>query len=691
MRFLQPDLFYAWVAIIPIPLILYLFRPRPRTVRTSTLPFFMWLAKEHQDNAWLRRLKQLLSLLITLAVVMAGVSSLGQLVASPSEDDLETVVVLIDRSASMSARELDGPTCMDQALALVRERLAGLPAGVGVSVIGYDRVPEVLLARTVDRRQVERTLDKVVVRPIASEPQQAIRLARRLAALETPAAVWHVTDFESEDSDSTTDDVTTAAAEKSPTAKTDDAKEEPTAKQLAVVEIKTLTVGIAKRLNAGLTAFTIRRVPLQQGRLGYEAFVQMNCSSNKPVPAELEVHHDGALVQLRKLTLQPDQTQTLLIPIDAELDLSNPDQDNGSETDQDNSATTDDEKPSDKNDANASSGADRTLTLKLNVKGDVLPEDDVLHAWIPNLPPIRVLWLSENPDPFTELAFSTISSSLDIQMLQGAPSSWPPSSPVDVVIFDGWLPKEWPTDVEVISMRPPNSLGPIQAVPIPNDGVPVENLREADSDHPLLYGVASERISVRQRVVLDATGPLQPVWTGPSGPVLVAGESQGQRVVVMAFSPEQSERFPLMTSFPIFLANSIYWGAENRMNESLGINRRTGELQEFEGQRLEWLVPGAQAGNSKDNDKNNSVELNSRWSELDRIGLWRTDTGQRGAAALLSNEETLLPWSDDESKVNSNSVQTASSWLRGDLVPILMWSMLTLLLLDSWLFHRHAV
>jgi hypothetical protein len=684
MRFLQPDLFYAWVAIIAIPLILYLFRPRPRTVRTSTLPFFMWLAKEHQDNAWLRRLKQILSLLITLAVIMAGVSSLGQLVVSPSEDDLETVVVLIDRSASMSAREKDGPTRMDEALALVRERLAGLPAGVGVSVIAYDRSPEVLLARTVDRRQVERVLDTVKVRPIASEPIQAIRLAKRLAALETPAAVWHVTDFEPDltgvmqntnaDSDpaianGVPGNGNSASSEKGPK------PDEPSADQLAKVDVKTFTLGLSKPLNAGITAFQIRRVPLQQARLGYEAFVQVVCSSNKEESAELEVHHDGALVQLRKLTLRPGETQTLLIPIDAELAQPNPDEDNKSS---DEVNGTEKPKPDD--------GADRTLTLKLNVAGDVLPEDDVLHAWIPNLPPIRVLWLSENPDPFMELAFSTISSSNDIQMLQGPPSSWPPSTPVDVVIFDGWVPNEWPTDVEVIAFRPPKSIGPIQSVPIPNQGVPIDNLREADSDHPLLYGVATERISVRQRVILDGTGSLQPVWTGPSGPVLVAGESQGQRVIVMAFSPEQSERFPLMMSFPIFLANSVYWAAENRVQESLGINRRTGELQEFDGQSLEWTVPN----NTK--TKTETIQLAGSWSELDRIGLWKTDTGQRGAEALLSNQETMMPWSKSETDAtNKNAITSTSSWLRGDLVPILMWPMLVLLLLDSWLYHRHAV
>ena len=322
MRFLQPDLFYAWAALLAVPLVLYLFRPRTRTVLTSTLPFFKWLAREHQDNAWLRRLKQLLSLLITLTVLGAGAAALGKLVVSPAEDELETIVVLIDRSASMGASRGDSPTCQEQALSLIRERLAGVPASVGVSVIAYDRRPEVLLARTIDRREVERTLDTAVVRPVAGDADAALRLARRLAAIETPAAIWHVTDYEAQTTAATDDvpvgdengdgevespseqDTGTAADTEESIVKTD-------------IEVRNFFVGFPEPVNAGITAFQLRRVPLQQARLGYEAFVQVRACCVEPLPAELEVYREGQLVQLRKLTISPDGVETLLIPLDA--------------------------------------------------------------------------------------------------------------------------------------------------------------------------------------------------------------------------------------------------------------------------------------------------------------------------------------------------------------------------------------
>ena len=683
MRFLQPGLFYVWAALLAVPIILYLFRPRPRTVLTSTLPFFKWLAREHQDNAWLRRLKQLLSLLMTLAVIAAGAASLGQLVVSPADDELETVVILIDRSASMDARQTDGRSCHEKAISLLRERLAGLPAGVGVSVIAYDRRPEVLLARTVDRREVERTLNSVTVRPVAGEAEPALSLAHRLAALETPAAIWHVTDYspdlivkekEADESEEPPDE--SGDEPKPEEADPDKAVDENAEPAIATdIELKDFLVGIAQPVNAGITAFQLRRVPLQQARLGYEAFVQIRGSSSDPLAAELEVIREGELVQLRKLTIPPGGVETLLVPIEAQAAL-----DEEGESGASAGGSTSEEVDGD------SAGR---LTLKLNVEGDVLATDNVVHAWIPKLKPIRVLWLSEKPDAFMQLAFSTITGSDDIQILQGSPSTWPPKEPVDVAIFDGWVPDEWPTNVEVIAIQPPKSSGPIQTAKIPGDGVPIDRLRVSEREHPLLYGVATERISLRQRIILDSTGPLQPLWTGPSGPVLVAGESQGQRVLVTAFRPEDSDRFPLMTSFPIFLANSVYWAAENRMSRVSGNNHRTGEIVELEGEMLSW--PSAATGEAETDD---TIKLTGEWNELTQPGLWETDTGQRGSAAMLAVSETVLPFdaTEEVAAASSDDADSAfSALLRGDLVPLLMWSMLVLLLVESWLYHKHAV
>ena len=77
MRFLAPHFLHlAWLALIPLAL--YLFKKKARRLPVSTLLFFRSLAREHQESAWLRRLKRWLSLLLTLLVLLLAVFALAR-------------------------------------------------------------------------------------------------------------------------------------------------------------------------------------------------------------------------------------------------------------------------------------------------------------------------------------------------------------------------------------------------------------------------------------------------------------------------------------------------------------------------------------------------------------------------------------------------------------------------------------
>ena len=92
------------------------------------------------------------------------------------------------------------------------------------------------------------------------------------------------------------------------------------------------------------------------------------------------------------------------------------------------------------------------------------------------------------------------------------------------------------------------------------------------------------------------------------------------------------------------------------------------------------------------------------WCELDRIGVWRIGpadggaaengadssaaSGETGTASLLSPSETRLA-----AETSSTAAEPGQSyaWLHGDLTMPLLWTVLGLLLAESWLFHRKAV
>jgi len=103
---------------------------------------------------------------------------------------------------------------------------------------------------------------------------------------------------------------------------------------------------------------------------------------------------------------------------------------------------------------------------------------------------------------------------------------------------------------------PPGSVGPVRARPLGNIGLPQREIREVTRDHPVLFRVSTSRLALTQSCVLDAAGPLQPLWLAGGEPLLTAGTVRGQRIVVMGFSPRQSERLPMTASFPILMGNA---------------------------------------------------------------------------------------------------------------------------------------
>jgi hypothetical protein len=612
MRFLLPaQLLWALAALVP--LVLYLFRRKPRRVPVSSLLFFKSLAREHQESSWLRRLKRLLSLLLTLLVILSAAAALARMVAAPSSGEVRSVVIVLDCSASMAAKDVHGVTRLAAAVAKVRERLDGLPGGVPAMLITFDRQAGIAVPRTYDRRLLERALKTVSPRPVEGDAGPALRLARQVAPLEQPGAIWFVSDAPA-----------------------------PTTTSIPPgVRMNSLTVPLAEPRNAGITAFDLRRLPLEN--TGFEAFVQLQGTATKPLETKLEVRIDDTLTAVRELTIQPGGHENLLLPVTA--------------------------------------NEGHVLSLRVVTPGDQLAADDTLQARLPAVRPLKVLWISPAPDAFTQIALTAISHNGDPVVFNGPPDAWPPKEPVDVAIFQKWLPKAWPTNLPVIVIDPPGTLGPVQAVRLKDDGLPVDQLRATRERHPLLYGVATARLALTQTVALTADGPLEPLWTGPAGPVLTAGDAQGQRVVVLGFAPEESENLPLSASYPLLIGNAVQWVSQP-LREVIGERTRpTGLPVALHGRTLRWM-------NANGSTEVSSTSLRHGWAILDRVGLWQTDAGDAGGAALLSARETLLPGASAESP---DLASRRASWLRGDLTLPLIWLILAILLVESWLFHRHAV
>lgn len=641
-----------WALALAVPVVLYLVRHKPVRQRVTTLLFFKSLAKEHQEAAWLRRLKQLLSLLLTLIVLAALVGALVRPVVAPPSDGVRSLVIVVDRSASMAARDESGDTMLELAVASIERRLSAVPAGTPVSLITYDTRPRILLARSFNRRALLRELRALEARPIAGHADPALRLAERLASVEEPAAVWHFSDAppvnqtneKQLDQDVAEPTATVALVSDTeelspgPGGERDETEPEPE------VEVEHFYLAAKQMRNVGLTGFALRRVPMHPSK--FDAFVQVHASGDSPTEVELNLLLGGELAGMRKFELKPGTRQRVMIPVEA--------------------------------------SADQTVTLQVKAEGDTLSLDNEVSAWVPPLDPLRVLWVAPNPDPFTELALRVLGDSAQVEIFHMPPDAFPPKEDFDVVIFQGWLPERWPGDKPVIVIDPPRSSGPVQVTMLERGGIPLQGVRAVDPRHPLLYRVATPRVAVTQTASIDAdaaTAGLQPLWRGTAGAVLAAGDVRGQRIVVMGFAPERSETLPLTAAYPLLIGNAVYWCTQSQREQQAGNLKQTGTLIQLDSGSLDWQ--DARGENAK-------VQPVGSWAELDRVGLWTTASGMRGSAALLDVEETLLgvaPNTGDADGAGGG----IGGWLSGDLTELLLLLVLVVLLLESYLFHRRSV
>ena len=655
MQLLYPQ--FLWLSLLAIiPIALYLFRRKSKRVDVSTLVFFKTLAREHQESAWLRRLKKLLSLLMTLLVLFAVILALGSPVISPMGDEgYRTVVILLDRSASMGAVDDEGVSRLEEARETIKARLGGVPADVGVALIGYDSRPEVIQPRTRKRRELLARLDEISVRPVAQETASAIEAAEVLAKLETPAIIWHVTDSVNEveeeallADDSTTGEEVVDTEDAAPEFAIDDSLPEG-------VDLEKMSVALSAPINVGITAFQIRPVPLEHGK--FEAYVQvgLNRAAPEPVVAKLDVFVGGALVQPREVDLNPGDRVGLVLKLD------------GAE--------------------------DQMLRLHLQLDEDCLSIDNEVLEPLPRSRPIVAGWVRPvdeanpfQPDLYTQYALRAFLDDYDFEIVALEPSAWSQSSEgLDVVIFDDFVPEDWPSNLPVIVLNPPGDAGPIQINRL-EAGIPHETIRVGNEGHPVLFRVSSGRISVTQTAVFDIAGSLEPLWFAGEEPLLAAGDVGGQRFVVMGFSPGRSERLPLTASFPLLIGNALLWCAETApgITEQL-IELPTGKVVPVEGESVTWTR--WESGGLRQIEE----PISGGILEMDRVGVWETDDGRRGASHLLSRAETDLRARIGGASGEGAPLAAQGGWLSGNLGWLLLAVVLLVLLLESYLFHRHAV
>jgi hypothetical protein len=265
-----------------------------------------------------------------------------------------------------------------------------------------------------------------------------------------------------------------------------------------VVPVATRYFPIGARAdNAAIVALA-----LDPGATGQQAYVQLQNHGQQAVARRLELWCDGRLTRAIDVTIDAGAEHVERF----ELDLT-------------------------------------VATIEARLVGDdALALDD--RAWAGARPRgATLVAVQPGTDPYLPSALA---------LLDGVELVAPDAAvPADITILDGVVPDPLPAG-HLVFIAPPRSTewfsvtGTLEFPPI----------RTSTEPSPLLQHVALGEVSVLRAVRIVPGAWAQVLATGDGAPLLVAGESAGRRIVVLAFALADSD-LPLQIAFPVLLANII--------------------------------------------------------------------------------------------------------------------------------------
>jgi hypothetical protein len=489
-----------------IVVVLYILKLRRRAVPVPFSPIWQRLLGERETTALFSKLKRILSLLLQLVLLGLLLLALGDPRLVQSRASGRNIVVLVDTSASMQATDV-----RPNRLTAAKQQLTRIVRGLG----GADRMLIASMSATVtplstmteDAATLEDAISRIRATDTRADLRRGLEFAEdSLRGLRQPTVVLV--------SDGAFGDL--AALGRLPS--------------LEHIELQYVPVGRSSR-NVGITAFSVRRYPLDTSR--YEVMLELFNATPDPVDVELELRGDGEVVDLSQLSLEPEQR------------LSRFYENQG--------------------------GASRTLEAEIRAVGgpaDELPADDHAYALMPERKRARVLVVTRG-NTYLEAAL-LLDEYLDVTIVP--PERFDPRAAHDVVIFD-----------DVVPPGAASLAGAALYLNPPSEGSPVplgKSLRMFGFDRwerksPILRWMAMGDIQVLDGHAFEPGPGDRVLGASELGPLLVSGERGSQRFVALSFDPKRSD-FVLRVAWPLFLLNTIRHFVEQ--DSGYVSSLRTGEV-----------------------------------------------------------------------------------------------------------------
>ncbi|MCG3137690.1 MAG: hypothetical protein HJJLKODD_01539 [Phycisphaerae bacterium] len=512
---------------VPPLVLLYFLKLRRQEKPVSSTIFWKRAIEDLQVNAPFQKLRRNLLLFLQLLVLLLCAVALGRPLWQQSENLNKSLILLVDRSASMNVREPDGRTRLerakDEALkAVARMNDEGYDRGL---LIAFNDRASVICPFTRSQPQLERAIDSITSSEGLSRLQEAMALAQAHAQSElmgrdappnspiSTAPAAKIVLF----SDGQIEDVASVSSDK--------------------MQMELINVAVNND-NVGVVSLSASRYYERPEILNVVAGVQ-NFGPD-PVELDVELFVEGQHKDIKSIKLGPGVAPANAENFNAEDSLQ---------------IVSFDEVEF------AGSGIIDVQIGRL----DGLSVDN--RAWAIIEPPRSVtallvspgnLWLDRAMHAMDWVEFEKISpEEYEQQQDDLNPAG---RSRHDVVIFDGWRPGTLPLGNFLFFGVVPNLPGFGQGPTIEDDDV-----FNWDDTHPVMRFIEPQNIAIAQYQQLQLPIHAVSLMDGQGGTVVAAVNEQGRRMILVAFGLFDAERkyintdWPMREHFVYFLSNAVQY------------------------------------------------------------------------------------------------------------------------------------
>lgn len=266
---------------------LYILKLRRRPVRVPFSPIWQRVLKDKESTHLFSQLKRWLSLLLQLAMLALIVLALGDPRLADAWGDGRSIVVLVDTSASMQARDGE-PTRIESAKKKLAQYVDGISSSDRLLITDMGPTPRPLSTMSGDVAELKKSIEQLRSTETRADFERALRFARdSLRGLQNPEIIVL--------SDGALGDT------------------ERIGRSVDLKDIKLSYEPIGQdSKNVAITEFAVRRYPLDKSQ--YEVLLEVTNTNDEPAEVELTLLGDGVVVDVTTLSLGPSERLPRIYP-----------------------------------------------------------------------------------------------------------------------------------------------------------------------------------------------------------------------------------------------------------------------------------------------------------------------------------------------------------------------------------------